>query len=719
MNSESIINQTPSRSASYHPAPLPLPGVIIFVHGVNSDGEWYEAAERGLCDGLNVRLARQKEQMAHPGVEGGQLHPVSYTPELTAGGFLNPKRSDTNFIDARQANYSNIIRFRWGYKASKDELKEYGDGVWLNENDYWGGGPFANGCSSIADLWADGLNDRLFLWLTAQHFNPVSSRDVYTCPPRAYYVHAAMRLARLIKSIRDKQTDCPITVICHSQGNMVGIAAAFLADTIGVQADNYILNNPPLSLVQTNGMEAWTQRFSSDKWGNGGREDLYARQTTVKNFFGLLRARAQSQQDASAIDGLMANENSFGISKGFKAADDRSAHGINGSTHGRVTLYCCPHDQVISAANVQGIGWMGLSQAEIDATEGHGVFSQRVFAQGFEVGRDPGYAYRYWDDRWNKSGHAFWSPQSPSAIYSIKQGLESDQNVVTKLGTIVASPLMWLLVKAADACGLGRVNADPPKGWTVPITAPKLPQPFKPQSLRYGKSSEDFDEGYDPAANARDRNKAADAKGADDPYDSHATRKTEDGRQDDAPLGNADTEAQMRYEDRARLRMKARREGKSDQDKHVAGEDADGQATAEYQQWRTAKIKEFLALSVDQNATDHSTIVTNPMHATMAMAYDVAVGFCHLTAKDWANLRIEADWRYSYKGLKKDHPNRYLGEYFVTGMMGDRLPLKNWVKEGEAVMPSKVIDQRSWSAHNEPYPQVPSIAGAAHAKGVM
>jgi hypothetical protein len=31
---------------------LPLPGITIFVHGVNSDGEWFEQAEQGLCKGL-------------------------------------------------------------------------------------------------------------------------------------------------------------------------------------------------------------------------------------------------------------------------------------------------------------------------------------------------------------------------------------------------------------------------------------------------------------------------------------------------------------------------------------------------------------------------------------------------------------------------------------------------------------------------------------------
>ncbi|WP_432432343.1 T6SS effector phospholipase Tle3 domain-containing protein [Janthinobacterium lividum] len=45
---------------------LPRPGIIIFVHGVNSDGEWYEQAEQGLCEGLNARLARLSRSPDYP-----------------------------------------------------------------------------------------------------------------------------------------------------------------------------------------------------------------------------------------------------------------------------------------------------------------------------------------------------------------------------------------------------------------------------------------------------------------------------------------------------------------------------------------------------------------------------------------------------------------------------------------------------------------------------
>lgn len=49
---------------------LPLPGIVIFVHGVNSDGEWFSQAEEGLCDGLNDRLKRRNEHMKYPTAAG-------------------------------------------------------------------------------------------------------------------------------------------------------------------------------------------------------------------------------------------------------------------------------------------------------------------------------------------------------------------------------------------------------------------------------------------------------------------------------------------------------------------------------------------------------------------------------------------------------------------------------------------------------------------------
>ena len=52
--------------------PLQLPGLIIFVHGVNSEGEWYDYAERSLCAGLNQRLGLEGEHgLKENNYEGG------------------------------------------------------------------------------------------------------------------------------------------------------------------------------------------------------------------------------------------------------------------------------------------------------------------------------------------------------------------------------------------------------------------------------------------------------------------------------------------------------------------------------------------------------------------------------------------------------------------------------------------------------------------------
>jgi hypothetical protein len=695
------------------PLRLYLPGVIILVHGVNSDGEWYEATERGLCEGLNKRMARGCGQMKYDTIEGGQLTPVTYMPELTADGYIRRDRNDKTFVKS-DPSYSHIIRFRWGYKASPAELKEYGRDVWLNENNYWGGGPFANGCTSIADLWAEGLNDRLFLWITAQHLNPVAGRDVYKCPPRAYYVHAALRLAKLIKSIRDKQADVPISVVCHSQGNMVGIGAAFLADSFGVQADNFILANPPLSLLPDDESfaDSWTQRSSKDPLGAVGRQNDRGRRETLKNYFALLRARASAAQPASEIDRCMANPTPQDGSTGFTADSDRCACGVNNQTTGRVTLYCNPHDQVISALTVQGIGWRGMSQPEIDATGGAGVFTQRVFAQGCEVGQAPGKVYDYWQGRWNKDAgigkDGFWQPPSPQAYYSLKRGLDASPGAISKFMTIATAPVLWLVTMVARMT----INAEPTKpnkgGWTIPINAPALPQTFLPQAYRYGSASAQFDQGYDPAGNARNVQK--DAAAAGDPYDSHATSATPQPGHTDAPQGDEATEAQLRYEDRGRLRMKARRAGMADEDNKVVGEDEPDQATPEYEEWRSGQISGFLRDSVDQNATDHSTIVTNAMHAELAMAYDVAVGVSHLTEQDWQSLRIEADWRYA-DALKRDgHPHAYLSRYFLRGEMAENQPLHDWAQAGEAAMPQKIIDERAWPPHDDEFSPRPSTS---------
>ncbi len=644
--------------------------------------------------------------MAYTGPAAGQLTPVSYIDSLTADGYINPQMWSGNYIKP-DASFSPVIHFRWGYKANKEELKKYGTNIFLNEQNYWGGGPFANGTTSLPDLWNEGLNDRLFLWLTVQHLNSVSSRTVYSCPPRAYMVLGALRLAKLMETIRRKQADTAITVVCHSQGNMVGIAAAFLGDRLPdvtdplgksgrCVADSYVLCNPPYSLVPNNGTDSWAQRGIKDGKGNRGRESYVARASTLKAYFNILRERAGLEPDASVLDPEMANTRSSDSGgQSYNAAADRAAYGLNGKTYGRVTLYCCPHDQVISAMTVQGIGWRGMSDEERSDTNADGVFSQRVFSSGYIVG-EAGKHYEYWGNDWRHDRNekeGFWFPPSPLAKFALRRGLASDEgHFLAQFGTVATAPLLYLFNLFAHI----PVNAEPDKKWKVLIDAPALPATFPPKAMRYGQVSavwdgkdySDFNEGRDPPADARDASKASDGKALDpaDPYDSYAGKR----------LGNEQSEASQRYEDHATLRMLARRKnepGWVDSHGKVVGEDDPTQASADYQKWRNAQINQILTAGVDNNATNHSTIVTNPEHAEKALAYDVAIGLCDLSAADFVMLRKAADWRF-VKGLPPEDPNRRFAEHFQYGELNAQ-PLVEWLKsDADASMPSKIIDER-------------------------
>lgn len=679
---------------------LPLPGIVIFVHGVNSDGEWYAQAEEGLCAGLNDRLKRRDEHMAYPTVGGGQLRPVRYVGELTDDGFLNPKRTTKKFIEDDE-NFSPVIQFRWGYKASAPELQLFGNAIYLNEKNYWGGGPFANGCTALPDLWGAGLSDQLFLWLHVQHMNPTNDRQVYACPPRPYYVVAALRLAKLVESIRKKQADVPITIVCHSQGNMIGMAAAFLGDRLEsvtdaagktgrCVADNYVLCNPPYSLVKDNAAQSWVERNLVDADGNTGRQTWDARIGTLRTFFGIVGQQKSAAQPVATIDQAMANK-----AHGFDAQSDRDRFGFGEarSTHGRVTLYFNPHDQVISASTIQGIGWRGLNQTEIDAANGAGVFSQRVFAQGFDVGKQGN--YDMWSDQHNKpaaGSHAFWFPESPKALYSLSKGLEANTNIVGKVFSITTAPFMYIVSAMAGT----RINALPPKDWKTPLNAPDLDQPFKPASVRLGVASATFDQGIDmPGAyRAKDRKREAGDPYADDRVLEKDQLAYADGATTDAAQGDTASEAALKYEHHAMLRMQAKREGLYKSDASVTEEDDPSTASEKYTDWRNKKIRASFAKSIDTHATDHSTIMTNPAHAQGALAYDVAIGVCRLKEADMHELRIIADWRLGPHDAM-DATSLQLYPYFESGLIGKKSPFE-WVADPVCPgrIPEKIINKR-------------------------
>nr|WKF61510.1 hypothetical protein HUO10_006041 [Paraburkholderia busanensis] len=709
---------------------MPLPGVVIFVHGVNSEGEWFKAAEEGLCKGLNRRLGRLDDHLMYTGKAAGQMAPMQYTGSLTEDGFINPKLWSGNYLQPTGDTFSPVIHFRWGYKANKDDLKRYGDKIFLNEQDYWGGGPFANGCGSLPDLWNLGVDPRIFGFLNVQGVNP-TNRPIFETPPRGYNVMAALRLAKLIESIRKAQPDVPVTVICHSQGNMVGLAAAFLGDRLskdaGVRcvADSYVLANPPYSLLGTipgdnsPAMEVWTERLDKDSQGNRGRVGSTARADTLKKFFALIAESKdrEDQRDPFNFRMMMANHNPGPDGKPFYDPDaDRQRYGVQNHTYGRVTLYSCPHDQVISAAPVQGMGWRGLHPEEVAKVKGSSLFTQRVFASGFKVGEQaasvpsaiptsamPG-VYRAWADDWRHgkgSTTQFFYPTSPPARFNLVKNLRANEHWVAKIMAVASAPVLYVVTTATSSFGLARANGEPPKDWYAVCDAPALPESFTPQAMRFnsvvhvqdGTATSDFNEENDPVASYRNKDKSG---CKDDPYDVFRPSTQDTILQDQMkPQGDVDSEAGQRYEDHAITRMEARHNNNPDwvKDGVVIGEAGpDAQMPDGYSEWRDKEITRLLDTAIN-NPTNHSTIMTNAMHAEKALAYDVAIGICRLSEAQMNDFRIEADWRLG-DGLAKNNQGFIYYQYFTDGVM-NRDPLEVWIeKDLEAKLPSEIDDKR-------------------------
>ena len=603
-----------------------LPGIVIFVHGVNSDGEWYEAAEQGLLEGLNTRLGLDRALDPR-----ARLQPVRYRRELNADGSLNREIDGLNFI--ADPGFSPVIRFRWGYKAapkdgtadSLDEREVYSSKIYLNELDAWGGGPFQNGTTALPYMWGEGTDDRVFWWFYLNMF-PIEGREIYASPPRAYFVHAAHRLKELIKAIRDKQRDCPITVVCHSQGNMVTLAAALLGEKEDALADTYVLCNPPYSL-EALAMDSLANHNMGSGLGPRGAVTQAARVQTFAHFLKAVRECAQKhQQPLEHINrhlGFQDPETGERVYRLEAFPDDIKAApqpGCDRDNRGRVFLYCNPHDQVIGVSPVQGIGWRGLSRAQLEAVQrSGGHLHQRVWAASgrqqpvpFKVGCPhwTGRDYHYRRD--NHDPQTFWHPKPPVMRYVAS--FNEQQGWVAKVATVASAPFAFIATRLMNLS----VSAMPEKDWAVPINAPVLPEPIAPRARRYG-ADQDFDEGKDPArdalARAGDPNKLR-----DDPYGEVLQQPG---------LGDADTEAAYRYELRARLRL-AENRGVIPKDDPEA-------------QRRTLQR----LLAENPNATDHSTILTQPMHAQKVLAYDVAVGRINpgaITAADLQLFRQFAHW---------------------------------------------------------------------------
>ncbi len=357
------------------PLGIDLPGTVILIHGVNDVGVSYGEVESGVCAGLSKRLDR------------------SFFP-----GTVNmPKPEDAkHLVDDPDAVYfkravnketlSPVIPFYWGYREGEDfvnppektshgqALDRYGNR--LDKDFSKGGGPFSNATSSLPDMWrfgfAAGPGDATDLAAA----DPI--RPVLKAPGRMYMVLAAQRMAALISMIRDWHADETVSIVAHSQGCMVSLLAqAFLLDKGLKPVDTLIMTHPPYSLVddipwlndgvnlfeggQDELMAAKEDRDKGirtpDKYGSlRGIQTLHARLQTLVNIVGGVVAQRHSTPEFETL-GLPKQCGVVGTR--WQASKDRD-------NRGKVYLYFCPEDRTVALSNIQGIGWQGVPDYQVN-----------------------------------------------------------------------------------------------------------------------------------------------------------------------------------------------------------------------------------------------------------------------------------------------------------------------------------------------------------------
>jgi len=440
------------------PVPRPMPCVVIFVHGVNSEGEWYHFAEQGLVTGLNDRLGRV---------------------DLTANEYSPDHRT---FLDLKK---SPVIRFYWGYRAPEDQTStgtfpykiplrrrkavfqrggpstyDYEPYSFKDKTNnkpgkyYWGGGPFQNGTTALNPFWYEGFNPEVLGGIFdagSPMINPERDRPLNKSPKRSYYVNASLRLAKLIDSIYKRHPNDTVAVVSHSQGTMVAALAMLqvehLPDALFLCNSPYCFEDKFLDGVAY-GRKSPTQRSrirtffnildrfknsqgdcarKTTEWqleGVGGRVKI----ATPQEAEGPTESSASEQNSPNTIT-QPAAEYPFSDTERWRPSipmenpvPGREDH----HNHGRVFVYCSPHDRVMGSKPLQSIGWKGV---DYQLRESHhsndwikpfekykGVLFQRQFMRSHSVGGVPDQSDGPETPRHPNDGREFWIPKSPTTL---------------------------------------------------------------------------------------------------------------------------------------------------------------------------------------------------------------------------------------------------------------------------------------------------------------
>ncbi|MFP1900373.1 hypothetical protein ACLEDI_17180, partial [Lonsdalea quercina] len=455
--------------------PLQLPGLIVFVHGVNSEGEWYKDAEEALCAGMNRRLGLIDEhKLIANEYSDGDFKPCDKkSPEWEhcygdKNNGDNPEKQKwiSPVRKTAEEGRSPVIRFYWGYRATEQDFKngkfkyaiplknKQGDNYYdltpeqrKNKGPfYWGGGPFQNGCNQLVSLWSDKGFDN---WPSAlgvpvpfstQLLNGERDRLLTAAPPRHYYAHAAGRLAKLIKTIRDKHPEDTVTVLSHSQGTMIALAAAAIEapDALFVMNSPYALDNEMTTYISY------------------PMNEIISKEAREATFADIVKKVAENKTRLKKQGGerLLVGASSDGESW---TPEGKTHGGVpERDNHGTTWIYCNPHDRVMGSSPLRSIGWQGLPNTKSsNFTESHPLFHRagdslyvRMLGRNTPCGVEPN-THTHFSNL--EDGKPFWD------------------------STTIMEKLTW---------------PDPVNGQKLTINGPMVPEPLSADELK------DFDQDY-------------------------------------------------------------------------------------------------------------------------------------------------------------------------------------------------------------------------------
>lgn len=629
-----------------------MPSIIIFVHGVNSEGEWYKNAEAHFCEGLNARLGRE-----------GQSKLVANT-YLGADPISNKESPDLDLIQTGQFN-SPVIPFYWGYQSHPDEIDKYD--ISLRDEGkgrgYWGGGPFQNGCTTLQDMYGDGVQD-LIGFIDPQTINPIEGRAVHRCPPRHYMVHAAQRLAFLIDTIRQQPGGYQQTInlVCHSQGNMIGMLSQLMVKTRA--ADTLHLNQPPYSLDYVPLMVLASNVF------NIHIPTVNARKRTLKNIADKIARDFNSPHPVTGKK-VFSEQALWQDIKPLIAGDNYDEQ--NQADHrGKVFLNFCAHDRLIGVTAIEGIGWQGIEDYSLLMSMPN--FSQRVFAGGVTLGKSTGYYYDFSEARVDDQ---FWYPE-PERVHLRLSG--KDNGIIILGSTLAQGPVIGILTSGvlginytynqSGTAGLMPIYNDP-KDRRVYINAPIInsrnengkPKPLTVELKKRGSGGISYDQGTIKLID--------DTTKRDWPYlVADIPRKTQ-------------VVKGFNYTDYAGQYMMAHPVMPQYEYKTITESDAEF----------TARVE-----SISGAVTDHSNILAHekyPEIITNILTYDLAIGIntMYRDRDFWTYLHKLADWTYSdpyfNPELAKDNSVLFLNKDNIgempEGLDKETLPLLGFIEISKVI----------------------------------